>query len=375
MNRRTDPAERPALGILTMADHERSFRGNRNNFRDICLTGEQMGIDVYVLTHQDYRPGRRRVLAYAYDSESKEWKTKVVPTPNVIYNRIPFREDERLDEVSELLKACLRHPGTHLFNPGFFNKWTLMNWLKKSRLTRRYVPETKRLGAKTDLARMLEQHRLLYLKPESGKAGHGIMQIRQRSLKRRRTFELRVQENKNSETVEYRTLRKLKDALENAIENEGYIVQQGIRLARYRNRPFDLRLLIQKNKSGRWTLTGIGARLAGSESITTHVPRGGSIEEPRKLLRHAFGVKKGRMIIRRTGRAAARIAKQIELASGHNHGEMSMDLGVDTKGNIWFFEANAKPMKFDEADIRQLSLQRLLEYTIYLHKRRDKKRR
>lgn len=30
-----------------------------------------------------------------------------------------------------------------------------------------------------------------------------------------------------------------------------------------------------------------------------------------------------------------------------------MDLGIDDLGEIWFFEANAKPMKFDEPQIRK----------------------
>ncbi len=49
-------------------------------------------------------------------------------------------------------------------------------------------------------------------------------------------------------------------------------------------RPFDLRVLVQKNSKGQWDITGVGARVAGSSSITTHVPRGGSIEDPEKLL-------------------------------------------------------------------------------------------
>jgi hypothetical protein len=45
---------------------------------------------------------------------------------------------------------------------------------------------------------------------------------------------------------------------------------------------------------------------------------------------------------------------------------MSMDLGVDQEGGIWFFEANAKPMKFDEPDIRKRSLDRIFQYGKYV---------
>jgi hypothetical protein len=45
---------------------------------------------------------------------------------------------------------------------------------------------------------------------------------------------------------------------------------------------------------------------------------------------------------------------------------MSMDLGVDTTGKLWFFEANSKPMKFDEPHIREKSLRRLVRFWKYL---------
>jgi hypothetical protein len=43
-----------------------------------------------------------------------------------------------------------------------------------------------------------------------------------------------------------------------------------------------------------------------------------------------------------------------------------LDLGCDERGNIWFFEANAKPMKFDEPEIRKLSLNRIFQYGRFL---------
>jgi hypothetical protein len=68
------------------------------------------------------------------------------------------------------------------------------------------------------------------------------------------------------------------------------------------------------------------------------------------------------------------IARQIERGAGHSLAEMSMDLGVDQEGGIWFFEANAKPMKFDEPDIRRRSLDRIFQYGQYLLKTRTGKK-
>ncbi|MDT2286962.1 hypothetical protein P7H17_14260 [Paenibacillus larvae] len=71
-------------------------------------------------------------------------------------------------------------------------------------------------------------------------------------------------------------------------------------------------------------------------------------------------------ILNRTKRAALELAQQIEKASRQKLGEMSMDLGIDITGKIWFFEANSKPMKFDEPDIRKKSLERIIQYSMFL---------
>ena len=70
----------------------------------------------------------------------------------------------------------------------------------------------------------------------------------------------------------------------------------------------------------------------------------------------------------RAKQTALVIAKQIEKASGNSLGDLSLDLGVDTAGQLWFFEANSKPMKFDEPHIRKKSLTNLIQYCIHLSK-------
>lgn len=360
-----DALRKPLIGILTMEDKHNQFRGNRENFIDIIQTGQQLGMDVIVLTPQDLKLDLQRVYGYQYQNKEKKWIRKIYPLPRVIYNRIPSRDDEMLPEVQRVIRACIRHPYIQLFNPSFFNKWTLFEWLKKSKATHRYIPETKRLTKHTGLQNMLHRYGLLYLKPERGKAGMGIMRVK-RFARNRYPYRLSYQVQRKSHTMQFKTLGGLRKQINEMMGEESYIVQQGIRLALCENRPFDLRVLVQKNKRGLWAISGIGARIAGSSSITTHVPRGGSIDEPQRVLSSVFGTANAKKLMRQARKTAITIAKQLERGSGHLLGEMSIDLGVDKKGHLWFFEANAKPMKFDEPDIRKKSLHRLLQYAKFL---------
>ncbi|MNW57884.1 Endospore coat-associated protein YheD [compost metagenome] len=213
---------------------------------------------------------------------------------------------------------------------------------------------------------MLTQYKKLYLKPESGKAGKGIMLLQLESGEPA-VYQLTIQGERKKNVV-YRTskLPQLWKRIRAETGRVPYIMQEGIELCKYHNRHFDLRLLVQKTGKGVWTVTGVGARLAGYKRITTHVPQGGSVEDPEQMLIPAFGSEMTSLLINRLKSNALLIARQIEKGSGYVLGEMSMDLGIDTEGSMWFFEANAKPMKFDEPHIRKKSLERIFQFSHYL---------
>jgi hypothetical protein len=365
-------AGRPVLAILTIDDDVLMFRGNRANFADLIRTGREMGFIVYVLTVKDLKLKRSKLKGYTYHEKSDTWSRQQFPFPDIIYNRIPQREDEMQPLVRKKLAACLRNPRLKLFNPTFFNKWQLFEWLRSSSSTKPFIPTTRRLLTSAGLHRLMRKHSYLYLKPVSGKAGKGIMTVKLLPEKQL-PFRLKIQEDKKSITYNCASLPKLWNRIVKQCGNAPYIVQQGIRLAQFNDRKFDLRALVQKNQRGQWELTGIGARVAGSFSITTHVPRGGSIEDPFKLLNSYFGQEQAHIIQTKVKNAVLAIARQIERGSGQALGEMSLDLGVDRNGKIWFFEANAKPMKFDETHIRRKSLEQIFHYSQYLYNKKTAK--
>ncbi len=362
-------ADKPVVAILTIEDDLQLFRGNRSNFVDLIRTGQGMGMVTYVVTVKNLKLHAPRVLGFTYLTDDEGWVKSWFPRPNIVYNRIPQREDERLPRVKRKLAALSKQTGIRLFNRRFFNKWSLFQWLNENKATKQYIPETKRLTDPFVLGNLLKKHSLLYLKPVRGKAGVGIMTVKVQPEKQL-PYRLQIQEEKGSRTYRCATMKRLWDrVLKQSITlGEPYIAQQGITLATVNNRPFDLRALVQKNGSGLWELSGIGARVAGDSSITTHVPRGGYIDDPEKLLVSIFGPDKTGKVLGKVRNTTLTLASQIERSSHNRLCEMSMDLGVDTTGHVWFFEANSKPMKFDEPHIRNKSLERIFQYSLFLHR-------
>ncbi|WNR43369.1 YheC/YheD family endospore coat-associated protein [Paenibacillus roseipurpureus] len=359
---------RPTLAILTVKDSSRVFRGNLNNFLDLIRTGERYGLDVYVVTAKDFQISSTEMYGYRFHEGTKQWSRELVPAPQVVYNRIPYRKMEMRPEVQQTIQACRRSTSIHFFNPSFFNKWTLYSWLNNAKESKSFIPDTKQLSDASVLSNSLEKHAVLYLKPERGKAGKGIMRVERITAKNSNqlSYCLSYLQDKKMVHTYHDSPNEVWDEWNRHRIDQEYIVQQGIALARYNERAYDLRALVQKTGKGLWSVSGIGARVAGKASITTHVPRGGSIDDPRKLLTHAFGLREANAILKRVGAAVITIATQIEKSAGATLGEMSMDIGVDTSGHIWFFEANSKPMKFDEPKIRRKSLDRIIQYSLHL---------
>ncbi|MDF2721291.1 MAG: endospore coat-associated protein [Paenibacillus sp.] len=356
------------IGILTMDDPEEMFRGNKNNFIDIIRTGSEMGVSICVVTVKDLKPKHNKTVGYMYDPSSKQWAQHIIGLPRVLYNRIPQREDESRTDVQQTLRSFMRSSNVRLFNPAFFDKWSLFEWLNKGKTTAKYIPATRKMSGSQELESLLKAHSSVYMKPVSGKAGKGIMKAERTfsKLERKPEYLLSVQETKGSIMYKFAKMSQLWAKVQEEIGDEEYIAQQAVTIARYKRRAFDLRLLVQKTYKGDWDVTGIGARLAGKLSITTHVPRGGSIDDPEKLLAAVFGLEGAKRTMQRARKAALAIARQVERKSGFMLGEMSMDMGVDIHGAIWFFEANSKPMKFDEPHIRKKSLERIVQYSLYL---------
>ncbi|WP_374725887.1 YheC/YheD family protein [Paenibacillus sp. P22] len=197
-----DPAsKRPVLAILTMSDRLLGFRGNRENFADVAKTGRDMGFTVYVLPCKSLNFTEPMLSGYGLNDKTGEWVKGRFPFPDLVYNRIPQREDEMRPKVQQKLRLCQQHPRIKgVFNPSFFNKWELFEWLKKSQATNRYIPSTRKMVSVTGLGRMISKHPYLYLKPVSGKAGKGIMTIRVMEGKTL-PYRLRIQQKKKKQHV------------------------------------------------------------------------------------------------------------------------------------------------------------------------------
>lgn len=349
----------PFVAILT-SDSRKPFAGNHQNFADLIQMGKRLGITVYVLTPKGIREGKAFVNGYLLQTcrPTPKFHQTILPFPNVVYNRIPYRKEERSNAVINAIQY-LKQKRVPVFNPCFFNKWSLYEDLNTT-VCQAHLPATSKLSNYASFRQMKTKHTALILKPVEGKAGIGMMKIEGNG-----PYTLIYQTKKQNFHLSFPSISEVYKKVIHLSYKRPYLIQQAIPLATYQGMPFDVRMLVQKDETADWKISGIGVRIAGKKAISTHVPMGGRIEDFNRVLSTAFPQQKEKLQ-QRLVQLGLTCAKAIEEKTGKMLGEMSMDIGIDRQGKLWFFEANAKPQKFDEPVIRARSLRRILEYALYL---------
>ncbi len=221
--------------------------------------------------------------------------------------------------------------------------------LMKDPIISRHVPETEWFHA-SSLRKMLQSYSTVYIKPDIGRKGNGIVRVRQRS---RSECEISYSNRTVSCSIEevYYELQKIMNP------NKKYLIQQGIDLATYHGRPFDVRVVLQKPLN-RWHLSWVSAKVARRKnSVVTNVAKGAKDVKINRVLR-GIDQRVNRMEVMRDLIDVSYQIVQI-LNSRFALKIVGLDMGIDKRGKIWFIEANTRP---DFRGLGKLDLQQYRKY-------------
>lgn len=217
-------------------------------------------------------------------------------------------------------------------------KWLLYRFFHKNQAIASYLPETKKYSHKA-LEDMLERHRSVYVKPVAGSRGRGI--IKAWRAANNQIVVKRTTERQQSFAGAAAALARI-DRLR---DGKMYIVQRGIRLAKVDGRPFDIRVMMQREKpGGSWLYSGMLAKIAGPGSVVTNTAlSGGRVMDVDLAMEMTFGWPKTRVTstVRRLEKLGMEWAKHFD--SYQYYRELGFDVAVDENGRIWLIEQNTAP--------------------------------
>lgn len=357
----------PLVGIFTSGFSTIKVRpiGERSIlFSKLLSVQKTVGVIAFLFgeQHINWEAGTINGLFY-----EDGWKSAEVPFPNVVYDRIPNRRIENLHKIQGVKNRLQKEYSIPWYNPGFFNKLDIYERLLQDDSISDYLPETHALTNFTVIERMLSNFGNVYIKPKNGSLGKGIYQLLYD--KKDGYYYTRFKDlEQGNRLIKFDHLEAL---INHLFENQNlshYIVQQGIHLIRSKKKSVDFRVHTNKNKDGNWEMTAIAAKIAGAGSVTTHLNNGGTVKAIEEL---ADTELQSDEMINKLTKAALQLSKALENQMEGYIGEIGFDLGLDRKGRVWLFEANAKPGRsiFKHPSLRKFDLEtrrKSLEYAVYL---------
>lgn len=326
----------PLVGILTSGTQKGKLCGDFKRFAAIQTALQKQGGISFVFS--PYGLQKQHIEGYVWLSEKRWYKCRF-PYPDVVYNRVPYRKHEQRLETKQAIEQ-LTNRDIPLFNPCFFPKWESYQAFSVKEALRPYLLETKLLQTEEDLWQMLHSHKELYVKQSEAAKGKHIFFLRligdnlvfQKDLQGERT----------------QSVSHIWDFVSQ--QQKPYIAQRAIASDMQDGRKYDLRVAVHAI-GGTFRISGIGVRLAEKGHIVTHVPHGGEIIAKEKLQRPVrYDIVE--MLAKQCGQSLCSRFGRVR--------EFSLDIGVNESGHYYIFEANSKPMIFDEPDIYTETLHNLL---------------
>lgn len=332
----------PFVGIFALRALGRHLFGEPElYFRYLSAFGRRLYVPTYVFSARDVDWSRRLVRGFLWVNRrgASGWRRMPLPLPDVVYDRLASRRAAARASVRSTAQRLMELPGVVYFNPGFFSKWFIYTRLSQVPEIQPYLPETSRLLHPAAVRQFLLRHRTVFIKPSHGSQGLGIIVIRRRS----RGYDWVWCTRSGYLRRRLSGLDPVIKRLGKIIGRHGYIMQQGIRLARWKGRRFDIRILMQKDRGGHWQQTKIYARVAPAGGLTSNLSGGGEAKHLPTVLRGAFGSWEGRRLYREIQEVSRSLTPLIEAQIGGTVGELGLDLAVDRRGRIWIIEVNSKP--------------------------------
>lgn len=337
-------------------------------YQQLANLADQYGIELYIFSSSEWT---ERGL-FGYRLRHDEWRREPVPLPDIVYDRCFFTSTRQRQACEHMLSALKRKKHFQSFNSSLPNKLLVYEALHSVEELIPYLPYTEPLHTLASISRWLSLYPDgVILKPAAGMHGKGVLhlhynrQLAQYEVRGRNLRNESFQTSFSSELNVLKWLYRFKREM-------NYIIQPYLQLKNAKDEPFDIRVLMQKDHSGQWQLTGSIARVGQRHGLTSNMHGGGEARNPLTLLAEKLGSYKAERLLEKIHMISGQTVTAIEAHFGR-FGELALDFGVTPQGSIWVLECNSKPGRqaFHSGAEELLALvhERPLQYAQYLQQR------
>lgn len=235
------------------------------------------------------------------------------------------------------------------------------NAMLSNPVLRPHIPETYPYKWVT-ARKMMGKYRTLFIKPDKGSGGSGIVRMRRLSSgKIEISWGLRHREFPETKAVwALHRLLQLKRT---------YLVQQGLELGTFKNRIFDIRVFMQKPHS-EWFISGKVVRVGAFGKFVTNYSQGALPKTIEEVFSSVYKNQPNKAVqtIRHIEKLCLALAKTLDRKFPGIR-ELGVDVAIDRKGHIWIIEANTAPKFQTFKRLRNKTMyQRIVKRHRYIYK-------
>lgn len=297
---------------------------------------------VYFFTFRGADWANNRIEGCYYSEHKKSWVRCLLPLPDVVYDRcVNFNRSDL---------PIVNHYRKHFSPSGFIkrvnsrdslDKYWLYERLKLYPEIKQYLPETICYRRSHDVFQMLNKYKTIYLKSFYGSKGSEVMTITEGP----QSYKCIYFESNKLTVKNFRNRVNLIEQINSFFKDKEFIIQQGINLIKYGGSCVDMRVLIQKDGSGKWKCIYNAVHIGKDDSPIVAGEEKGSVpynfKDIMPLILHLpdYRIEE---LFERIKRICIQIAEIIEKEYG-SFGEIGMDMALDDALRIWYIEANSKP--------------------------------
>ncbi|GLX69604.1 YheC/YheD family protein [Paenibacillus glycanilyticus] len=339
--------------------------------RMLSEAATRLGMDLFVFSPAQYEERSGQLSGFRFRNGS--WMKETCQLPDILYDRCFYRNAEEKSRCRALRAVIKERQPAIPLNGNLPGKWEVYNALRQDYLLAPLLPQTIRLD-RLDRIRQLfkDGSRDIFLKPSAGMQGKGAIHLKQCPLTKEWTAAGRTRSNTpfRHQFGDYATLASWAQRF---LAVSSYIAQPYLPLTDTHGHPFDLRVLVQKNGNGRWTITGTAIRTGRSDSITSNLHGGGTATRATEYLVSKYGSAKAEQMMNKIHHASLHASEKLESFYGRL-AELGIDFGIEQSGTVWLLEVNSRPGRssFEQSGDRmaeQLSIEQPLKYARLLAQR------
>lgn len=302
------------IGFLTYKKHH--TLESLSYFYRLAKVARALGVSLFAFSIDDLDIMRKSVRALigadhasakASTFNDRVSATQIIAWPDIVYDFVRYHPTK---QFARYLKLRAQNILPSLYRGGS-NKWRQYEILSQQETLIPHLPKTIRWQRMIDVSeiRTLFSGQSVLIKPINGTGGKGIFAV--------------------------------EDATRDFPDDLGDVIIQEKLDLKFGDHLYDTRVLVQKNKFGRWTVTGFGTRSAPTSSLVTNLSRGGTALRTEQFLKNIAHLHVTETL-QAIERLSLNVAETLDTAFGPLV-ELGLDIAITRDGHLYILEANTKP--------------------------------